>query len=307
MARGLSGARRRCRGIDTIDVSAAGRDPVAPDDGRLRPPYAIQTLLDELTLEPVVIRDGEPVRVAPLSPAGSSTSAIRSVPPRRSTRCTRSWRRSARASAAGTRASGSRSRRRCWSGSSGSSERPPRRSPDAAPRGGVAVERNGFGPPRDVRADDGRSSPRGRSATPFRHGRLRRVDGGPFGSGRPAARAWVARARPAPTRPSGASTPRRCSASSRRAAARSASRLSAALCAWSRSHSTVCAIPSRSSICASQPSSRRAFSTDGQRRCTSTSKLGRCSSSSSAGIVAARLPDQRGDLRDRQLLARRRC
>ena len=56
--------------IDTIDVSAAGRDPAAPADGRLRPPYAIQTLLDELTLEPVVIRDGSPAHVAPLSPGG---------------------------------------------------------------------------------------------------------------------------------------------------------------------------------------------------------------------------------------------
>jgi lysine 6-dehydrogenase len=56
--------------IDTIDVGAAGRDPQAAGDDRLRLPYAIQTLLDELSIEPVVIRDGEPVRVAPLSPAG---------------------------------------------------------------------------------------------------------------------------------------------------------------------------------------------------------------------------------------------
>ena len=48
--------------IDSIDVFAAGRDPAAPRDGRLRPPYAIQTLLDELTLEPVVLRDGRPER-----------------------------------------------------------------------------------------------------------------------------------------------------------------------------------------------------------------------------------------------------
>src|SRR5947209_5647285 len=32
--------------IEAIDVAAAGRDPVAAQDGRLRPPYAIQTLLD---------------------------------------------------------------------------------------------------------------------------------------------------------------------------------------------------------------------------------------------------------------------
>lgn len=57
-------------GIDSIEVGAAGRDPDAPDDGRLHPPYAIQTLVDELTLEPVVIRDGQPVQVEPMSPGG---------------------------------------------------------------------------------------------------------------------------------------------------------------------------------------------------------------------------------------------
>ncbi len=57
-------------GIDSIEVCAAGRDPAAPSDGRLRPPYAIQTLLDELTLEPVVLREGRPVQIEPLSPGG---------------------------------------------------------------------------------------------------------------------------------------------------------------------------------------------------------------------------------------------
>jgi lysine 6-dehydrogenase len=57
--------------IETIDVMAAGRDPAAPGDGRMRPPYAIQTLLDELTLAPVVLRDGQPVEIDPLSPGGS--------------------------------------------------------------------------------------------------------------------------------------------------------------------------------------------------------------------------------------------
>ncbi len=56
--------------VESIDVFAGGRDPAAPDDGRLRPPYAIQTLLDELTLEPVVLRDGRPEQIAPLSPGG---------------------------------------------------------------------------------------------------------------------------------------------------------------------------------------------------------------------------------------------
>jgi saccharopine dehydrogenase (NAD+, L-lysine-forming) len=57
--------------IESIDVCAAGRDPAAPADGRLRPPYAIQTLLDELTLAPVVLRDREPVEIQPLSDGGA--------------------------------------------------------------------------------------------------------------------------------------------------------------------------------------------------------------------------------------------
>jgi saccharopine dehydrogenase (NAD+, L-lysine-forming) len=57
-------------GIDSIEVCAAGRDPAAPSDDRLRPPYAIQTLIDELTLEPIVLRDGRPEQIEPLSPGG---------------------------------------------------------------------------------------------------------------------------------------------------------------------------------------------------------------------------------------------
>jgi lysine 6-dehydrogenase len=59
------------RGIDAIDVFAAGRDPAVPADGRLRPPYAIQTLIDELTLAPVVLRDGNAVEIEPLAPGGT--------------------------------------------------------------------------------------------------------------------------------------------------------------------------------------------------------------------------------------------
>jgi saccharopine dehydrogenase (NAD+, L-lysine-forming) len=56
---------------DTIKVAAAGRDfGLADDDGRLRPPYAIQTLLDELTMEPVVIRDAQVTRIPPLADGG---------------------------------------------------------------------------------------------------------------------------------------------------------------------------------------------------------------------------------------------
>jgi lysine 6-dehydrogenase len=63
--------RRLGRTPDSVDVFAAGRDPAAPADGRLRPPYAIQTLIDELTLEPVVLRDGRPEQIAPLSDGGT--------------------------------------------------------------------------------------------------------------------------------------------------------------------------------------------------------------------------------------------
>jgi len=57
--------------VEKIEVIAAGRDLGAPDDGRLRPPYALQTLIDELTLSPVVLRGGNPVEIAPLSAGGS--------------------------------------------------------------------------------------------------------------------------------------------------------------------------------------------------------------------------------------------
>jgi lysine 6-dehydrogenase len=57
--------------IASIDVAAAGRDPLAAGDDRLRPPYAIQTLLDELTLAPVILRDGEAVEIDPLSAGGT--------------------------------------------------------------------------------------------------------------------------------------------------------------------------------------------------------------------------------------------
>jgi lysine 6-dehydrogenase len=58
-------------GIDSVDVFAAGRDPAAPADGRLRPPYAIQTLLDELTLRPVVLKHGRPEEIEPLAQGGT--------------------------------------------------------------------------------------------------------------------------------------------------------------------------------------------------------------------------------------------
>jgi hypothetical protein len=50
-------------------VFAAGRD-LAPPSGRPSYPYALQTLVDELTMRPIVLRDGRPVEVDPVSPAG---------------------------------------------------------------------------------------------------------------------------------------------------------------------------------------------------------------------------------------------
>jgi saccharopine dehydrogenase-like NADP-dependent oxidoreductase len=54
--------------VEAIDVAAAGRDPLA--NGAFSPPYALQTLIDELTLAPVVLRGGEPVEIEPLSAGG---------------------------------------------------------------------------------------------------------------------------------------------------------------------------------------------------------------------------------------------
>jgi saccharopine dehydrogenase (NAD+, L-lysine-forming) len=52
-----------------LHVSAAGRDMSPPPGFSI--PYALQTLIDELTLAPVVIRDGAPVEIEPLSPGGA--------------------------------------------------------------------------------------------------------------------------------------------------------------------------------------------------------------------------------------------
>lgn len=55
--------------VESIHVAAAGRDP--QPRGRFSLPYALQTLLDELTLAPVVLRDHEPVEIEPLSGGGA--------------------------------------------------------------------------------------------------------------------------------------------------------------------------------------------------------------------------------------------
>jgi lysine 6-dehydrogenase len=54
---------------DAMDVSAAGRDLDPPDGFSI--PYALQTLLDELTMKPVVLRDGGPVEIEPMSDGGT--------------------------------------------------------------------------------------------------------------------------------------------------------------------------------------------------------------------------------------------
>lgn len=51
-----------------IRVAAAGRDPEPTT--RLRAPYALQTLIDELSMNPVVLDEREPVELAPLTDGG---------------------------------------------------------------------------------------------------------------------------------------------------------------------------------------------------------------------------------------------
>jgi len=54
--------------VHAIHVAAAGRDPEPA--AALRAPYSLRTLLDELTMAPVVLDDGEPRELAPLAPGG---------------------------------------------------------------------------------------------------------------------------------------------------------------------------------------------------------------------------------------------
>ena len=55
--------------LDSVHVAAGGRDLDPPDGESF--PYALQTLIDELTMPPVVIRDGEPEELEPLEPGGT--------------------------------------------------------------------------------------------------------------------------------------------------------------------------------------------------------------------------------------------
>ena len=62
----------RTLGTDTLDsvhVAAGGRDLDPPSGESF--PYALQTLVDELTMRPVAIRGGEPVELDPMAPGGT--------------------------------------------------------------------------------------------------------------------------------------------------------------------------------------------------------------------------------------------
>jgi saccharopine dehydrogenase (NAD+, L-lysine-forming) len=56
--------------LDSVHVSAASRDLDPPQGGELVLPYALRTLIDELTLRPVAIRGGETAELEPLTPGG---------------------------------------------------------------------------------------------------------------------------------------------------------------------------------------------------------------------------------------------
>jgi lysine 6-dehydrogenase len=61
-------AMRELGAVDSLHVAAAGRD-LEPPPG-LSVPYSLRTLVDELSMPPVVVRDGEAVEIEPLSPGG---------------------------------------------------------------------------------------------------------------------------------------------------------------------------------------------------------------------------------------------
>jgi saccharopine dehydrogenase-like NADP-dependent oxidoreductase len=55
--------------VERIAIGAAGRDP-DPPPGPLVAPYAVETILDELTMPTPVVRDGEVRMLEPMTPAG---------------------------------------------------------------------------------------------------------------------------------------------------------------------------------------------------------------------------------------------
>ncbi len=65
---GADGDGDRPSGVDSVLVAAAGRDLDPPSGFSV--PYALRTLLDELTMPPVVLRDGGPREIEPMSEGG---------------------------------------------------------------------------------------------------------------------------------------------------------------------------------------------------------------------------------------------
>jgi lysine 6-dehydrogenase len=65
----LHAARELGGAVEAIRVSAAGRDRSPPDGFSI--PYALRTLLDELTMQPVVLRDGAAQEIEPMSDGGA--------------------------------------------------------------------------------------------------------------------------------------------------------------------------------------------------------------------------------------------
>jgi lysine 6-dehydrogenase len=61
-------AARELERVERIDVSAAGRD-LDPPPG-LSVPYSLRTLIDEVTMPPVLLRDGAAIECEPLTPGG---------------------------------------------------------------------------------------------------------------------------------------------------------------------------------------------------------------------------------------------
>jgi len=55
--------------VEAMHVSAAGRDLDPPPGFSV--PYALRTLIDELTMAPVALRDGEPVELEPMADGGT--------------------------------------------------------------------------------------------------------------------------------------------------------------------------------------------------------------------------------------------
>jgi saccharopine dehydrogenase (NAD+, L-lysine-forming) len=66
---GAIASRRLGGSLDRADVAAAGQDLDPPDGFSV--PYALRTLIDELTIAPVVVRDGEVTEVEPLADGGT--------------------------------------------------------------------------------------------------------------------------------------------------------------------------------------------------------------------------------------------